>query len=375
MSSIAKTTTRGGETRYKVYWRDPAGCLREKWFERKADADRFAHGVETDKSRGCYIDARAGRIKVADWAEVWLATKVAKKPKTLAGYRELLGSVVLPRFGKVALNGIRPSDVKKWLAELGERGLSASRVRQAFFVLSGLLTSAVDDDLIARNPASAAVTLLPPPPPKRDIFLTGEQIDRLAAAAGGAWSVLIYTMAYAGLRWGEAAGLRRSGCGLLHRRLHVVEAISEVDGRIHFVEPKSVTSARWVRIPAFLAEMLGEHLATRADQPGDPLVFAAPDGGPLRYSNFRSRVWKPAVAAAGLPESLSIHHLRHSAAALMIREGAHIELVRDQLGHSSIGVTQRYAHLYPGAAEEVAARLDHSFRERTRWVAVGLGAS
>jgi site-specific recombinase XerD len=98
-------------------------------------------------------------------------------------------------------------------------------------------------------------------------------------------------------------------------------------------------------------------------------------GGPLRYSTFRTRVWKPAVAAAGLQTSLSIHHLRHTAAALMIREGAHMELVRDQLGHSSIGVTQRYAHLYPGAAEEVAARLDRAYREGARWVGVGLGAS
>jgi site-specific recombinase XerD len=86
-------------------------------------------------------------------------------------------------------------------------------------------------------------------------------------------------------------------------------------------------------------------------------------------------VWKPAVAAAGLPEGLTIHHLRHTAAALMIREGAHMELVRDQLGHSSIAVTQRYAHLYPGAAEEVAARLDRAYRARTCGVAVGLDAS
>ena len=81
------------------------------------------------------------------------------------------------------------------------------------------------------------------------------------------------------------------------------------------------------------------------------------------------------MAAACLPDSLSIHHLRHTAAPPMIREGAHMELVRDQLGHSRIGVTQRYAHLHSGAAEEVAARLDRAYREGARGVAVGLGAS
>lgn len=58
----------------------------------------------------------------------------------------------------------------------------------------------------------------------------------------------------------------------------------------------------------------------------------------------------------------------------MIREGAHMELVRDQLGHSSVAVTRRYAHLYPGAAEEVAARLDMLYRQNARRVAAGLGA-
>jgi len=159
-----------------------------------------------------------------------------------------------------------------------------------------------------------------PPPPKKDISLNGEQFDRLANCAGGVWTVLIYTMACAGLRWGEVSGLHRSGCALLRRRLHVVEAVSKVDGFLHFAEPKSVTSARWVRIPAFLAEMLGEHLSNPIDQGDDPLVFAVADGGPLRYCNIRRRVWEPAVAATpGRPEGLTIHHLRHTTAALMIR--------------------------------------------------------
>jgi hypothetical protein len=52
-----------------------------------------------------------------------------------------------------------------------------------------------------------------------------------------------------------------------------------------------------------------------------------------------------------------------------------MEWVRDQLGHSSIGVIRRYAHLCPGAAEEVGARLDRAYREGARGVAAGLAAS
>lgn len=94
----------------------------------------------------------------------------------------------------------------------------------------------------------------------------------------------------------------------------------------------------------------------------DALAFTAPGGGPLRNSNFRRRVWLPAVSQAGLPEGLRIHDLRHTAASFMIFEGAHLELVRCQLGHSSIRVTESYAHLYPAQGQELADRLDARYR-------------
>lgn len=87
-------------------------------------------------------------------------------------------------------------------------------------------------------------------------------------------------------------------------------------------------------------------------------MFTSPQGGPLRHSNFYSRVWRPAVSRAGLPEGLRIHDLRHTAAAFMINEGANIELVRQQLGHSSIAVTNKHAHLYPRQSVQLADRLN-----------------
>ncbi len=77
------------------------------------------------------------------------------------------------------------------------------------------------------------------------------------------------------------------------------------------------------------------------------------------------------VREAELPDALRIHDLRHTAASFMIFEGAHLELVRKQLGHSSVIVTQRYAHLYPSQGEDLAVRLDLR-RQSTIDRAVGL---
>ena len=78
----------------------------------------------------------------------------------------------------------------------------------------------------------------------------------------------------------------------------------------------------------------------------------------IRHSNFRKRVWLPAISAAGL-EKLRVHDLRHTAAALLVAEGAHPLAVKTHLGHSSIQVTMDvYGHLFPSEMEELASRLD-----------------
>ena len=107
-----------------------------------------------------------------------------------------------------------------------------------------------------------------------------------------------------------------------------------------------------------MLDELSEHLARRGRPSADQLMFLAPDGGPLRASNFRQRVWAPALRAAGLP-ALHFHHLRHSAVALMIETGAHIETIKRRCGHSSIRVTSDvYGSLLPSVDEEVASDLD-----------------
>jgi integrase len=92
-------------------------------------------------------------------------------------------------------------------------------------------------------------------------------------------------------------------------------------------------------------------------------VFTAPDGSPLRNSAWHKRFWTPAVRAAGL-ESLRPHDLRHTAAALLIAQGAHPKAIQAHLGHSSITVTLgRYGHLFPDDQERLAEGLERTYRD------------
>jgi len=109
--------------------------------------------------------------------------------------------------------------------------------------------------------------------------------------------------------------------------------MADVNGRLIFGPTKNYRN-RTIVLPGFLRDMLNEHLLNHTAPGPDGLLFTAENGSPLRNSNFNRRVWKPTAEAAGLPEGLRIHDLRHTAGALLISQGAHPE--GDQALHGSL---------------------------------------
>ncbi|MBA2312549.1 MAG: site-specific integrase [Actinobacteria bacterium] len=363
MASIRKVSRLAEQGRarhaWEVRYRSPEGASRQRTFLRKTEAQRFAATVEVDKAEGRYVDPRAGRVTFGEWAARWQETTVNLKPTTQAAHESLLRSVILPTFGHCQLSRIKPIDLSEWVAGLSETGLSASRIRNAYFTLSGIFKAATQSGLIARSPC---IGVKLPKPARRDMTcLSASQVSAVANEVPERYQALIYLLAYGGLRWGEAVALRRGRVNLLRARVEVKEAAPEVNGALHFGEPKTFEH-RSVALPSFLRDLLAGHLgAFTADDPR-ALVFTSPEGDPLRSPNFRRRVWFPALKAAGLPASVRIHDLRHTAASLLIAQGAHAKVVQAHLGHASIVVTMhRYGHLNPRAFDDMTAKLDAAY--------------
>ena len=156
-------------------------------------------------------------------------------------------------------------------------------------------------------------------------------------------------------------------------------ALKDVNGRLE-LGPTKTHAQRTISLPAFLKEMLREHLTGPTSDPRrhraggvrvhgegwraaphEPRVLAVLqargrglDGcsrSPLRPARCRPRL-------AGL----RFHDLRHTCAALSIAAGAHPKLISARLGHSSIQVTlDRYGHLFPSMEEALADALDAAF--------------
>jgi integrase len=346
---------RNGKTSYRVRYRDPAGHQRSKVFSRKTDAARWLHENETAKGNNAWVDPAAGRERFGEWAERWYGTTAALRPTTRRDYRKLLDLEVLPTLAAVPIASIDALMVREWLATLAAEGLGPKRAGKARAVLSQVLDAAVEGGKLSRNVVAG---VKPPKVQRAEVcFLDAVQVEALAEAIDPRWATLIRFGAYSGLRPSELTALKVGRLDLLRGTVRVVEAATEVDGRLHWGGLKT-HEARTVRLPRSICDGVGEHLADLPHGPED-LVFPAPLGGPMRWSKWVRRYFKPAARDAGLPGRLRLYDLRHTCASLLIAEGASVKAVQAQLGHATASITlDTYGHLFPSEMDALADRLE-----------------
>jgi integrase len=352
---------KGGGRRmaYEVRYRDPARRERVRTFPRKIDAELFAATIDTDIARGQYVDPVLGKVSFADFSRGWLGTTGHLKPKTREGYESILRTHLFPAFGDRPIAKVRPVEVGQFFSDLADGGMSVSRMRQTKNVLKRIFDEALRNGYLARTPVEAI--RLPRPQRREMSVLSPSQVSLLASNVPERYEALIFLLAYGGLRWGEAAALRRGRFNVLRGRVEVMESVSEVNGVLHFGSTKT-HQVRSVALPLFLKDLLGEHLNKFVEDDVDALVFTTKNRTNLRIGNFRRRVWWPALDAADLPRSVRIHDLRHTCASMLIARGAQAKAIQQHLGHSSITITfDVYGHLLPDEQNKIAAALDETY--------------
>jgi integrase len=199
-----------------------------------------------------------------------------------------------------------------------------------------MLNIAVEWGLMAVAPR---IKPLKAPAPDFD-FLTIEESDRLVAAADPEWRAMVVTALNTGMRQGELLALRWEDVDLVAGRL----VVRRTDWRGVIGSPKG-GKPREVPLNSVVARALKTHRHLRG-----PLVFCREDGSALTYQRL---FWplRRACTFAGLRQ-VQWHTLRHSFASALTMRGVPLKAVQELLGHATIQMTMRYAHLSPDVRKD-----------------------
>jgi integrase len=187
---------------------------------------------------------------------------------------------------------------------------------------------------------------------KRRVYLSADDVYRLAEESGQ-HRALVLVLAYTGIRWGEAVGLRVRDVEFLRRRLNVHENAVQVGTR-HAVGPTNGRKARSVPVPAFVLDELS--VQCNGKTPGD-LVFPSRGDRYLQRPKSATGWFQAAVTRAGV-QKVTPHDLRHKCASLAVSAGVNVLALQRMLGHKSAKITlDTYADLFDDDLDAVAESL------------------
>jgi len=338
--SVEKIQRSGGEVVWRVRWRQH-GQNRARTFSTRRDAADFDAEVRRQRRAGGLAALDAGTESLGEYVTgTWAATHaVTLAPKTRLHYASLYDHHLRPFLGSTALRDIDAETIGRWQTDRLAVGAGPIAVRQAIDLLGSVLEHAFVSRRISENPMRRVKKARLP---RREEVqaLSPATVEAMRAALGLRDATMLSVLAYAGLRPGEALGLRRGD--IRERTILVQRSVS--------LGEEADTKTRQHRTVRLLAPLAADLRAWRmaAGRPeDDELVFPSRDGLPwtqAAYQSWRRRAFRRAAEAAGL-ERARPYDLRHSFASLLLHEGRSVIYVARQLGHDARLTLTRYGHV------------------------------
>lgn len=367
MASIKKRP----DGQYRARYRGPDGKEHARHFVRKVDAQRWIDEVTAALVTGQYVDPKAGRATLRECGEAWrLATPHG--PTMRDKVRRTLELHLYPTFGALPVSAVRPSAVQSWVAGLP---LAPASAKVALGYLASVFRAAVRDRLVAANPCDGVSV---PPARRRAVWIPDlRAVDAVREHLPPRYRGVVDLVIGSGMRQGAVFGLEVDRLDFLRSR--AVDAHQQLvclsPEPSYLDEVKSEASERTIPLATVTLDALAAHLARhparaveisdRSD-PRDPvtrtarLVFTTAAGGPVTRSQW-SQIWRPAARAAGIPERVGLHALRHFYASLLIRHGESVKTVQRRLGHSSAAITlDTYTHLWPDSDDRTREAVERA---------------
>lgn len=160
---------------------------------------------------------------------------------------------------------------------------------------------------------------------------------------------------WCGIREGELLALTPADFDLDKGLLSITKSYQRLKGRDVITDPKTPKSVRVIQMPQFLTDEIRDYLKSFYKVQPDQRIFEV-------TKSYLHHEMDRGAKEAGV-KRIRIHDLRHSHVSLLIEMGFSALAIADRVGHESVDITYKYAHLFPSKQQEMAQKLDMERKE------------
>lgn len=279
------------------------------------------------------------------------------KENTWHTKENIIKTKLLPYFGKRKINEITTKDVIAWQNELlayrdeKRKPYSQAYLKTLHNQLSAIFNHAVRFYDLNSNPAAKAGNM--GTEERREmLFWTKEEYQKFAEEMmDKSVSYYVFQMLYwTGIREGELLALTPADFDFERGTVKISKTYQRLKGQDVITSPKTKKSNRTIQMPDFLCQEMQEFFKMQYGLKKKDRIFTV-------TKSYLHHEMDRGAKAAGV-KRIRIHDLRHSHISLLIDMGFSAVAIADRVGHESIEITYRYAHLFPSKQKEMANRLD-----------------
>ena len=328
----------------------------------------FATRREAQKWENDFKTRQAGDLEMSfrEFVDIYIEERFPRlKESTRAMKENVIEKHIIPYFANRQICEITSTDVIKWqnvlLKSINPRTKSTyskSYLKTVHNQLNAILNYACKYYKLNVNPASVAGNIGSEEDIEMDFWTLDEYRKFSEEMMKEPKAYYAFQLLYwLGIREGELLALNKADFDLENKLLSISKTYQVVKGKELITSPKTHKSNRKIVIPDFLCEEIKEYFEMIPYVKGDERIFAAISKSYL-YKHIKKGAERSGI------KRIRVHDLRHSHVSLLINIGYSAVAIASRMGHESIHVTYRYAHLFPSVQNDMAMELNNLMEEK-----------
>ena len=344
----------GKNWKVQVYYKDWQGNRKRKQkrgFRTKGEAKEWERDFLQQQSQG--VD-----IEFGNFLEIYYKDMdVRLRENTMYTKRYIIDLKIKPYFEKKILSEITVADVRAWQNELltykdkKGKGYSPTYLKTVNCQLTAIFNYAMRYYNLQDNPCRKAGSIGKSKGEPKDFWMQEEFNAFLETVSDKPETKMAFLLLYwTGMRIGELLALTPADFDFTTHTLRINKSYQRLNREDVITTPKTFKSNRFIKMPQFICDEMQDYMEMLYGLKEDERIFTISKSYLHHEMNRGSKV-------SGV-KRIRVHDLRHSHVSLLINMGFTVLAIADRMGHESIDITYRYAHLFPSEQTQMAEQLD-----------------